>query len=37
MIRMDMLETASILYGVNTRFPTGRKVDNISAFQFVKD
>jgi len=30
---MDMLKTASILYGVNTQLPTGHKckVDNISA------
>ena len=36
--RMDMLETASILYGVNSQLPTGRKVDNISALgEVVKD
>jgi len=35
---MDMLETASILYGVNTQLPTWRKVDNISELgELVKD
>jgi len=30
-IRMDMLKTASILYGENTQLLTRPKVDNISA------
>jgi len=35
---MDMLETGSILYGVKTQVPTGRKVDNISALgELAKD
>jgi len=35
---MDMLETASILYGVHTQLPTGHKVGNISALgELVKD
>jgi len=36
---MDMLETASILYGENTQLPiTERKVDNISPpGELVKD
>jgi len=36
--RLDALKTTSILYGVNTQLPTGRKVDNISALgELVKD
>jgi len=30
---MDMLKTASILYGVNTQLPTGLEMDNISALE----
>ena len=36
--RMDMLKTVSILYGVNTQFPTRRKMVNISALgELIKD